>query len=1108
MLSKYFLYGFIIQVMVFNFVLASTANGQYKSIDEVEVRIDKKSITVDQLFKSIERQTPFNFLYDHRDLNSSAVILLQEQKGSVESFLKQVSYQSNLRFRQVNHGIDVKENPQLPYVTIAEQGQFVDVEGTIVDRTGAPIPGVTVIVQGTTQGTVSDVDGKFSIDVQPGGVLVFSFIGYEQLTIQVGNQTQLNITLLESMSALEEVVVVGYGTTKKSDLTGSVSSVKAEELTAFPVANAVQALQGRAAGVSVQANNGDPGGALKVRIRGGNSINASSDPLYVVDGFIGGTLPPPEDIQSIEVLKDASATAIYGSRGANGVIMVTTKKGTAGKARVELNMSYSSQNEINRLELLNADQFLDYTREVIPDYVDHGADTDWQDQIFRNAGVQNYQVAVSGGSEKVNYYVSGSYFDQEGVIIGSDFNRYAITSNLNFNASDKITVGLNLLARRTGRNGVVTQDVSAGAGGAGVVGSSLRFMPDLPVTNEDGSFTLASIGDPIDNPYAVATQREEETIADLMQGNLFINFDIAKALTFKTTLGVKTDNFRTGIFVPTTLYAGRNVNGDATINSGKYTDIINENYLTYTWEIDPKNTLTALGGYSVQKSTNNSWSAGSQSFITNSVSFWNLGGGAVPKIPSSEFSETQIASVFGRLNYSHNSKYLLTFNARYDGSSNFSKNNKWAFFPSGAFAWNMKDEGFMQDMDLISDLKWRVSYGVTGNQAISPYQTLARFSTSYTVIDGVPVNAVRPTSVANDDLTWETTNQFDLGVDVSLFENRLNLTVDYYSSITSDLLFSVPLPSYSGYSSQLQNLGKVENKGLELTLNTVNTSGALKWNTGFNISFNRNEVLELPDGNDILYGSGPGHLIGLGQTQILKVGEPVGSFYGWIYEGVYQEGDDFLPGGGFEQVAGGEKFRDVDGQKDANGQLTGNPDGTLNSDDRTVIGNGQPKFIWGLNNDFSFKGFDLNIFFQGSQGNKILSYTLLEIETLSGSNNSTTRALDRWTPTNTDTDVPKRTLSRSQRVSTRWIYDGSYARLKNISLGYTFPAVISEKISVSRLKLYVSAQNILTFTEYKGFDPEVNYNSSGSTNSNRNLGLDYASYPNAKSVTVGVNISL
>ncbi|MEP2348815.1 MAG: TonB-dependent receptor, partial [Algoriphagus sp.] len=890
--------------------------------------------------------------------------------------------------------------------------QSKTVSGTVTSDTGETMPGVSILLKGTTVGTTTDLDGKYSINANAGDVLVFSFIGMETKEISITSSNTYDVVLATDISQLDEVVVVGYGTTKKSDLTGSVSSVKAAELTAFPVANATQALQGRAAGVSVTSNNGDPGGALKVRIRGGNSINASSDPLYVVDGFIGGSLPAPEDIQSIEVLKDASATAIYGSRGANGVIMVTTKRGKTGKAKVDFNTSSSSQEVINRIDLLNADQFLDYTREVIPNYVDNGADTDWQDQIFRTGGIQNYQVSVSGGSDAVNYYVSGSYFDQKGIIKNSSFDRYAITSNLNVKVSDKISLGVNLLARRTGRDGVVTQEGSGGAGGAGVVGSALRFMPDLPVRNEDGTFTLASIGDPIDNPFAVATEREQETIGDLLQSNFYLNFDITKNLTFKSTLGFRVDNNRTGTFIPTTLYAGANVGGDATISSSKNTDLISENYFTYNLELNPKHKFNFLAGYSFQKSDDTNYSAGAQSFITNSVSYWNLQGGAVQKIPSSNFAETQIQSVFGRVNYSFNDKYLFTVNARYDGSSNFSKNNKYAFFPSGAIAWNMKDEGFMKDVNFISDFKWRASYGLTGNQAIGPYQTLARFSNSYTIIDGVAVNAVRPTTVANDDLTWETTRQFDIGADMSFFNSRVNVTLDYYRSVTSDLLFSVPLPSYTGYSSQLQNLGKVENKGVEFTLNTINTTGELKWNTSFNISNNKNKVLELPDGNDIFYGSGPGHLIGLGQTQVLRVGEPVGSFFGWIYDGVYQEGDDFIPGGGFEQVAGGEKFRDISTNAGDNV-----PNGTLNAADRTVIGNGQPKFIWGLNNDFNFKGFDLNIFFQASQGNTILSYSLLEIETLSGSNNSTTVALDRWTPENTDTNVPKRSLQRSQRVS-------------------------------------------------------------------------------------------
>jgi TonB-linked SusC/RagA family outer membrane protein len=401
----------------------------------------------------------------------------------------------------------------------------------------------------------------------------------------------------------------------------------------------------------------------------------------------------------------------------------------------------------------------------------------------------------------------------------------------------------------------------------------------------------------------------------------------------------------------------------------------------------------------------------------------------------------------------------------------------------------------MKNVTFLDAWKIRTSYGVTGNQAINPYQTLARFSSTLTVIGGKQVNAVRPTTVSNENLTWETTTQMDIGTDISFLNNRFNLSLDYYNRITKDLLFSVPLPQYSGFQTQLKNIGKVENKGIEMGLNSKILTGKLKWEVDFNISANRNKILELPNNTDIQYGAGPGHMIGLGNTQILRVGQPVGTFYGWVYDGVYQANDMFLPGGGFETIAGGEKFRDL------------NADGKLDANDRQIVGNPNPDFIWGVNSDFKFNNFDLSIFFQGSQGNDLLSFTLLEIESMASPYNSTTRALNRWTPTNTNTDLPVRSISRSQRVSTRWVYDGSYARLKNISIGYNLPkSLIGEKF-ISKVRIYASAQNILTFTSYPGYDPEVNYNSAGSgSNANRNLGLDYGSYPNAKSYTIGLNI--
>jgi len=863
-----------------------------------------------------------------------------------------------------------------------------------------------------------------------------------------------------------------------------------------------QAIQGRAAGVSVQATNGDPGGGYKIRIRGGTSINASSDPLFVVDGFAGAILPPSEDIESIEILKDASATAIYGSRGANGVIIVSTKRGKSGKPRIDFSSSYSGQKEINRLNLLNGSQFTDYIKEINPVYVSGGENTDWQDLIFTQGSISNSQLSFSGGNEGLKYYISGNYYNQQGIIINSGFERFSITSNLDFQATKWLKVGLNLFARSSQTDGVRTQENSGGVSSTGVVASAFKFGPDLPVILPDGSFSLARIGDPHDNPFAVANELQNNTKGGLYQYNFFADFDLVKNLKFKATFGSFSNGERTGTFTPTTLNAGRLVGGIGSIDQISRQSYLTENFFTYNNTFATKHNVTLLGGVSFQKFINEDFGAESQSFLSNSVSFRNLGGGSVALFPSSSLTESQLASYYSRLNYNFDDRFLLTFNARYDGSSNFSKNNKWAFFPSGALAWNMHNEKFMQSIKSISSFKWRVSYGLTGNQAISPYQTLARFTSVFSVVGNVPVNAVRPTTIANDDLKWETTAQQNLGIDVGLLKDRITLTADYYKSITSELLFSVPLPQYTGYSNQLRNIGKIENKGLEFTLGTKNITGAFNWSTDLNISFNRNKVLELPNGNDILYANAPGHMIGIGQTsQILRVGQPIGTFFGWVYDGVYQTGDPFLTGGGFEQVAGGEKFKDIGGKKDSNGLPLFLPDGIINNDDRAIIGNPNPKFIYGINNDFSFKNLDLNVFFQGSHGNDMLSYTLLELETISGRNNATTEALNRWTPTNTNTDIPRSSAVRSQRASSRFIFDGSYLRLKNIALGYTLPKSTLSKLKIQSIRFYVSAQNILTATKYRGYDPEVNYRSS-----NLNAGVDYASYPNAKSVTAGINV--
>jgi TonB-dependent starch-binding outer membrane protein SusC len=980
------------------------------------------------------------------------------------------------------------------------------VTGTVSDANREPLPGVTVVVKGTTIGTVTDANGEFSINVPADAqTLQVSFVGMQAQEIPLAGRTTIAVTLEEETIGIEEVVAIGYGTVRKSDLTGSVSSVSSEEIAAYPTLSAVQALQGRAAGLQISSNNGEPGASQRIRIRGGTSVSASSDPIFVVDGFVGGVMPPPEDIQSIEVLKDASATAIYGSRGANGVIMVTTKRGKTGAPRIELNTSYSMQNEINRLDLLNADQFMDYIRDARPNIEPAGGNTNWQDEIFRTGNIQNYQLSVSGGSDNVNYYVSGTLYDQEGVIVNSAYNRFSVTSNIDITASDRFKIGLNAFAQRSTKDGVRTQEGSGGLT-PGVVSSTFKFEPDQPIYDANGRFTIGRLHDPIDNPYAIATQLQDEEVNDRFQGNAYGEYQLFESLRFRTTFGATTNSGRRGRYSPTTLQEGRNAGGgDARVDGTKSTLFLNENYLTYDRTFQDEHHFTAMAGYSFQSSVSESWGGRSQSFITDAISYWDLGSGAVYQAPNSNYVDWRISSYYGRLNYALQDRYMVTFNARYDGSSNFSANEKWAFFPSGALGWNMGNESFLQDASWLSSWKWRLSYGLTGNQAISPYQTLARFSPVFTVIGGNTVNAARPTTVANENLTWETTAQLNIGADISILNDRIGLTLDAYRMVTSDLLFSVQLPQYSGYTNQIRNIGEVENKGFEAMLTSRNFTGDFQWKMDVNFSLNRNTILELPDGNDIQYGSGPGHMVGLGNTQILREGESVGVFYGWIYDGVYQEGDTFIPGGGFEQEPGGEKFRDIDG-RNSEGELTGQPNGTLNNDDRTIIGNPHPDFIYGWNNDFRWKNFDMNIFFQGSQGNDILSYTLMELNLLAGINNATTDALNRWSPTNTDTDVPKAVVGRTRRVSTRWIYDGSYIRLKNLSLGYNLPASVLNNLNLSKLRVYVSAQNIFTVTNYPGYDPEVNYNSGGSTNGNRNVGLDYGSYPNAKSYTLGVNI--
>ena len=991
------------------------------------------------------------------------------------------------------------------------------VTGTVTSEPGGiPLPGANILVKGTSQGATTDIDGKYSIEVQDGtAVLVFSYIGFTAQEITVGSKSVINVTLLEDTNQLNEIVVVGYGARRKSDVTGSVSSVKADELTAFPVLDAEQALQGRAAGVVVQSNNGgEPGAPISISIRGNTSINASSSPLIVVDGFVGANMPQAGDIESLQVLKDASATAIYGSRGSNGVILVTTKKGRSGKLTVEFNSAYAVQSTSNSLDLLNANDFADYQNQIRANqgnttpFPQGTADTDWQDLIYRGGNTSNNQLSFSGGSEKVNYYASGTYFKQDGILINSDFERAVFLSNLDAQVTDKLKLGLNLTGTLSKKSGVATQSTGAngvGAGGDDVVALAMRFAPDQGIYNDDGSFSINDrIGDQVDNPYAVATQRDDDTETERFRANFYANYEIVEGLTFKTTFGLDSRNVFRGLYIPRTLQVSAGgVGGRAIMTEDKTKGILSENYLTYNREIG-KGNLTLLAGYSYQKTTRKGFYSEGTGTISDSFSYYGLwtattlingGSGDIYT------NDTEIQSQFGRVNFDWDDKYLFTATVRRDGASNFAENEKYAIFPSAAFGWKLSNEGFLSDNETISNLKLRASYGVTGNPSIGAYESLASLASIYASNNGLTVAAVTPNQPANPDLKWESSYQTNIGVDLGLLNNKISLSLDYYNIDTKDLIMiDRGLPWYLGFYNDeiLKNVGEINNKGFEISLNTRNiTNDNFSWTTDLVFATNKNTVETLINGDDYFQNGAPSYF-SVANNAILREGEEVGQFFGFDYAGVYQGGA--LPAGTATiagGVAGDPLFLDLDDS------------GDITNADRKIIGNPNPDFTWGITNNFTYKNFDLNLFFQGSQGGDIFNMTAVQLN--NGDANTTYDYFNNaWTPTNTNTNEPRVGNNSFREVSSRFVEDGSYIRLKNIAIGYNFPTELIEDWGIERLRLSVSAQNLLTITNYSGLDPEVNYyGSAGNNNTARNTvrGFDFGNYPTIQSVNFSLNVT-
>lgn len=1081
-------------MMIFTMNVFATGFGQFSFKAE-----DKK---VREVLDIIEQNSNYRFFYNDEFESIDKVVNLKVESENINQVLDKLLATSDYTYSLFENNlivISLKNN-------VREQSNLQQniVRGTVKDEEGNPIPGVTIVLKGTTLGTTTDINGNYIINVvDPQSVLVFSFMGYVNQEITVGSRTQIDISLTEEVVGLEEVVVIGYGVSRRSDLTGSTSSIAAQDVLNQPAIRVDQVLVGRSPGIAIQNNSAAPDGKFTIRIRGSNSLQGSNDPLIVVDGFIGGDLATinPNDISNIEILKDASSTAIYGSRGANGVILVSTKKGSLNKTTVEYNNFIGFQKISKKMDLLTAPEYAEtvninrierggsavFTDSQIEAFREDGG-TDWQDVVFREALQQSHQISVAGGTGSNTFYLSGSYVDNEGIIRGSSFNRYSFRSNIETNIGKKFKTGLNTFLSRSENHPVVTggdQDNSPTQG-------ALIWSPTLPVYDDQGNYTRpnAAFGPKsVNNPLAMAIEPINDNIG--MQGELnsFVSVDIIKGLTAKIMFGTGLRDNQNSRYLNTKPNGGLG-DADARIVNGRFFLIQNTNQINYITTIAEKHDINITGVFEQQREVSNQSTAASQAFSSDATTYNNLGLGSKPQVPSSSHSRKDILSYVIRVNYTLNKNYLASFTTRYDGASVFG-NNKWGFFPSAALAWRVSGERFMAELPSISNLKIRVSYGITGSQAVSPYASLATLNTTrpYALGNGLTVsNGVGLGRIENPSLRWEQTAQLNIGTDLGLLKDRILLNVDYYNKLTTDLLMNVPMPMMSGYTSSLQNIGSVENKGFEFNLGGDPFIGELSWNTAFNIAFNKNKVKELSGPSEIAMG-GTG-FPDMGNTVYLIVGQPIGILKGYIQNGIWGT-DEAETAASYGTIPGAPKYVDQ------------NNDGKITVEDITIMGSTLPKFTYGWNNTLSYKNFDLNIFIQGSKGNKVFNLTRIRSErSSSDADAGSRRILNRWTPDNQDTDVPSFEGSRGyeQLQSSRWLEDGSYLRIKTITLGYNLPTALLSKIKISSARLFVSGVNLFTFTQYSGYDPEA------STDVGVFGGIDMAPYPSQKSITTGINV--
>ncbi|MBT33799.1 MAG: SusC/RagA family TonB-linked outer membrane protein [Thalassobius sp.] len=1111
-MSKYFFWGICLQTLFAGFLIANDGNAQTKKLTEIQFSFEGRSeVSLHKAFKIIEQHTDFNFAYNRSELEVEKNVTLLKNT-SLYQVLTDLAKSADIKFKRINSSIYVSKIESNADTSILdEEFSQIKITGKVTsEEDGEPLPGVSILIKGSAVGTTSDINGSYNLTATQGDILQYSYIGYQTQEITVGAQTTINIALVTDLEQLDEVVVVGYGTTKKSDLTGSVGVVEGDELLKAPVNNALQGLLGKVAGVNVFLNSGSPTSSPRVLIRGLGTINANSSPLYVVDGVVMEDIQflNPNDIQSMEVLKDASSTAIYGSRGANGVILVTTKAGSKQEGIIVGYDGYVSFGQLRKkMDLLNAEEWLEVVRTGMentpkyrpdsnpvfttddPNLFDENGnplyDTDWQEEATRTSVTHNHQLSIQQRSEKSSYGAFINYSNMQGIMLNNYLERMYGKIAYEGRPKDWVTFGFNILTNFTKEN-----EFDEGGGYQMPRRTMIEMPPIFPVKFPDGTWSNSHmISDAYNlegmaNPVHVLETQDRLRERTQIFGNTYLVFHLADGLDLRTQFGFDKHDRVFKNYSPTDLLNISQPLGSASQSNDRVLYWQQETFLNYNKEFGTDHRINGVLGLSWQERTQEGFSAGAQGFADNTFRFYSMQSASQPGAPSSYFDKWALNSYFVRGGYTYRDKYMITLTTRVDGSSRFGADNKYGFFPSVGLGWTVSEEDFLANSGAVDQLKFRSSFGITGNTEIPIYQSLATVSSGTVLLDGSRATESYVNRLSNPNLGWEKTKQFDVGFNLALFNYRVSLEMDYYYKLTTDLLLDRPLPQTTGFGGVMDNIGSVSNRGVEVMLTTLNVEKPdFSWESTLNFNYNQNRIEKLGENNEDIF---PGPWWVSGSQTILRVGEPLSSFWGYERLGIW----------GTDEADEAEKVGRVPGE-------------AKRSTDPTIIGNGLPKWTGSFINNFRYKNFDLSIDLQFVYDVDILQQFFHSTEDRSGiANGLSTILYDSWTPERQNVMVQEirnqAYAGQNSEIDSHWVTDGSYLRGNLFTLGYNFSPAVLDKLNLQKFRIYGSVQNafVIHSDDFKGLDPEAT--SWGGNQWGQNI--FFFQYPRPRTYTLGVNL--